>query len=237
MTNSSDDLRRLVEAVRNAGADIAPTYREYVQLAFAIATDCGEAGRSDFHALCSLSSKYDTRHADKLFTNALRTGHHDVHLGTAFHLADLCGMRLAPPPPISAPASGNRKSQVPLTTSGEAESPGEEGAGEETFRHDSEPYAPLPVFPQDYEWPSFLARILSYGDNPWQRDVLLLGSLTVLGRPCRTRCAASTAASGRPRACKPSSPPRPPRASGSCRGCACWRNPCTMPSVLPWPTR
>ena len=50
-------LHLLTEAVRNAGADIAPTYQEYIQLAFAIATDCGEAGRQDFLALCSLSSK------------------------------------------------------------------------------------------------------------------------------------------------------------------------------------
>lgn len=41
-------LHLLAEAVRNAGADIAPTYQEYIQLAFAIATDCGEAGRHDF---------------------------------------------------------------------------------------------------------------------------------------------------------------------------------------------
>ena len=47
-------LHLLTEAVRNAGADIAPSYQEYIQLAFAIATDCGEAGRQDFLALCSL---------------------------------------------------------------------------------------------------------------------------------------------------------------------------------------
>lgn len=46
-------LHLLAEAVRNAGADIAPTYQEYIQLAFAIATDCGEAGRHDFLSLCS----------------------------------------------------------------------------------------------------------------------------------------------------------------------------------------
>lgn len=40
-----ESLCRLCEAVETAGADIAPTYAEYVQLAFAIATDCGEAGR------------------------------------------------------------------------------------------------------------------------------------------------------------------------------------------------
>ena len=32
-------LHLLAEAVRNAGADIAPTYQEYIQLAFAIDHD------------------------------------------------------------------------------------------------------------------------------------------------------------------------------------------------------
>ena len=50
----SDSLSRLVEAVRSAGVDIAPGYCEYVRLAFAIANDCGEAGREGFIALCSL---------------------------------------------------------------------------------------------------------------------------------------------------------------------------------------
>lgn len=50
-----ESLRRLTEAVETAGADIAPTYAEYVQLAFAIATDCGEAGREFFHRLCRTS--------------------------------------------------------------------------------------------------------------------------------------------------------------------------------------
>ena len=65
-------LHLLAEAVRKCRADIAPTYQEYIQLAFAIATDCGEAGRHDFLSLCSLSSKYDRRAADKLFSNARR---------------------------------------------------------------------------------------------------------------------------------------------------------------------
>ena len=45
-----ESLCRLTEAVEAAGADIAPTYLEYVQLSFAIATDCGEAGRDFFTA-------------------------------------------------------------------------------------------------------------------------------------------------------------------------------------------
>lgn len=69
----NNDLSKLVEAVRAAHADIAPTYAEYVQLAFAIATDCGEAGRSDFISLCEPSPKFNALHANKLFSSALRT--------------------------------------------------------------------------------------------------------------------------------------------------------------------
>lgn len=87
-----ESLRRLVEAVRKQGADIAPTYSEYLQLAFAIATDCGEAGRSLFHELCAFSPKYRQRDADRLFDSALRDGRREVHLGTAFHLAEQAGV-------------------------------------------------------------------------------------------------------------------------------------------------
>lgn len=52
--NLLEELHRLTEAVQASHADIAPTYLEYTQLAFAIATDCGEAGRADFMSLCSL---------------------------------------------------------------------------------------------------------------------------------------------------------------------------------------
>ena len=90
----NNDLPKLVEAVRAAHADIAPTYAEYVQLAFAIATDCGEAGRSDFISLCEPSPKFNALHANKLFSSALRTGNQNVHLGTAFHLAKLAGVEI-----------------------------------------------------------------------------------------------------------------------------------------------
>ena len=89
-----ESLHRLVEAVETAGADIAPTYIEYVQLAFAIATDCGEAGRDYFHRICRLSAKYQREHAERVFSNALTTKHGDVHLGTVFHLAETAGVTI-----------------------------------------------------------------------------------------------------------------------------------------------
>ena len=94
--NLLEELHRLTEAVQASHADIAPTYLEYTQLAFAIATDCGEAGRADFMSLCSLSPKHDSAAAEKLFSNALHTCKGDIHLGSVFHLAEMCGVRVAP---------------------------------------------------------------------------------------------------------------------------------------------
>lgn len=94
--NPLEELHRLTEAVQASHADIAPTYLEYTQLAFAIATDCGEAGRADFMSLCSLSPKHDSAAAEKLFSNALHTCKGDIHLGSVFHLAEMCGVRVAP---------------------------------------------------------------------------------------------------------------------------------------------
>ena len=43
--NPLSDLERLVAAIEKQGANIAPTYQEYMPIAFAIANDCG--GRPD----------------------------------------------------------------------------------------------------------------------------------------------------------------------------------------------
>ena len=71
--NEIESLCRLCEAVETAGADIAPTYAEYVQLAFAIATDCGEAGREFFHRLCGCLPSTNGNMPNGYFSNALTT--------------------------------------------------------------------------------------------------------------------------------------------------------------------
>ena len=47
-----ESLRRLTEAVETAGADIAPTYAEYVQLAFA-SQRIAEKRDASFSTVCA----------------------------------------------------------------------------------------------------------------------------------------------------------------------------------------
>ena len=179
-----ESLCRLCEAVETAGADIAPTYAEYVQLAFAIATDCGEAGREFFHRLCRVSAKYEREHAERIFSNALTTRHGDVHLGTAFHLAERAGVTLCKEEMMNhrknAKNAGNAPSKNLTHTHVYNKVDNEEPDESEELQDGSDPNQPLPSF-TEADWPKILLLIMSYATSPTQRDVMLLGALTAIG--------------------------------------------------------
>ena len=193
MTNI-ESLRLITEAVETAGADIAPSYAEYVQLAFAIATDCGEAGREFFHRLCRISAKYQREHAERMFSNALIKQHGEIHLGTAFHLAESTGVKICREEVMNSRKNAENALNAPYNFSTHRRAYNKEEEGEEEEENDndenanaseelstdSDPLQPLPTFPEA-DWPKILMLILSYATSPTQRDILLLGALTALG--------------------------------------------------------
>ena len=179
-----ESLRRLTEAVETAGADIAPTYAEYVQLAFAIATDCGEAGREFFHRLCRTSAKYQREHAERIFSNALTTRHGEVHLGTAFHLAEMANVKLCNTEVMNNRRNTENTENTPSKVLTHAhvynKVENDETDESEELLNGSDPNQPLPTFPEA-DWPKILLLIMNYATSPTQRDVMLLGALTAIG--------------------------------------------------------
>ena len=184
-----ESLRRLLEAVRKQGADIAPTYSEYLQLAFAIATDCGEAGRGMFHELCAFSPKYRQRDADRLFDSALRDGRGEVHLGTAFHLARQAGVRVEFPAalPENVQNVQNVQHRFSLThtcanNKVETALPPDPDVSDraDPLSAGSDPAIALP-FLEEYPWPRLLSEVRRYGKTPAQRDVLFIASIAAIG--------------------------------------------------------
>ena len=179
-----ESLRRLTEAVETAGADIAPTYAEYVQLAFAIATDCGEAGREFFHRLCRISAKYQREHAERIFSNALTTRHGEVHLGTAFHLAEMANVKLCNTEVMNNRRNTENTENTPSKVLTHAhvynKVENDEPDESEEQLNGSDPNQPLPTFPEA-DWPKILLLIMSYATSPTQRDVMLIGALTAIG--------------------------------------------------------
>ena len=191
--NELESLRRLTEAVETAKADIAPTYIEYVHLAFAIATDCGEEGRDFFHRLCRVSAKYQREHAERIFSNALTANHGDMHLGTVFYLAEAAGVTVRKEEVANSRTgtkgtAGTARKFPPHTGAYNKvgnDNISEEREGEEELLPGSEPQHQLPTFPEN-DWPEFLQRIIKAGSSPIQHDIMLLGALTALGA-CMSR--------------------------------------------------
>ena len=87
-------LEWLTQCIERAGIDIAPGYEDYINLTFAIANDCGEAGRPFFHRITCLSGNYKAEENDKHFSHALKSGRRGNSLGTVYHLAETCGVEL-----------------------------------------------------------------------------------------------------------------------------------------------
>lgn len=168
--NPLSDLERLVAAIEHQGANIAPTYQEYMPIAFATANDCGEAGRTFFHRICRLSEKYLYEEADKLYDHALKAGNGRNGLGSVFHWAEIAGVKTDKQLADTFrqyPRENKNPSnlQAPLTPT-----------HAHTYAREDLP----PAFP-DYPWPPFIKQMIDCGNSIAQRDILLLGVFTVLG--------------------------------------------------------
>lgn len=217
MNDPIKSLEQLVDAIESAGANIAPSYLEYMPLAFAIANDCGEAGRPLFHRICRLSEKYQQNDAEKMYTNAIRKSNGKNTLGTVWHLAEMAGvdvkkLSFTPSPPshvrdtYNAPqnagsgkrapgntgsgtrTTGSPRNGIPTTgntgngTAGFPPNEADEAEQANTNKQADEANETTlpPPFPE-YRWPHFLQQAIDCGESKAQRDVLLLGAITVLG--------------------------------------------------------
>lgn len=179
MNDPIKSLEQLVEAIEQAGANIAPSYLEYMPLAFAIANDCGEAGRPMFHRICRMSEKYKHEDAEKMYSNALRKSNGKNTLGTVWHLAEMAGVDVKKLSFIPLPSSHVRDTyNTPSTASCEKTSAASSGIPKVSSTET--PEAPPPSLPE-YKWPRFLQQTIDCGESKAQRDILLLGGITVLG--------------------------------------------------------
>lgn len=103
-----DTVAQMVAECVNLGHNLAPDYDSYLKLGFAIASGFDEKGREYFHSLCSVSEKYDSRHAEKQYTSCLKGNKNGITAGTFYWMLKQVG--------IHAPE--NQKKAVQVATLG-----------------------------------------------------------------------------------------------------------------------
>ena len=100
-----DTVGEMIRECVNLGHNLAPDYESYLRLGFAIADGFHESGRGWFHSLCSVSEKYDSRHADKQYDHCLKArGSQKVTVGTLYWMLKQVG--------IHAPEDSRRAVQI-----------------------------------------------------------------------------------------------------------------------------
>ncbi len=78
----------------NQLGSIADDYHDYRNIAFSIASEFGESGRTYFHALASVSAKYSSNHADTQYNNALKHPDKGITIGTFYWMLQKHGVQL-----------------------------------------------------------------------------------------------------------------------------------------------
>lgn len=101
---AGDMVAEMISECVNLGQNIAPDYDNYYKLAFALSDGFGENGRQWFHALCSVSEKYDSRHAEKQYNIALKGNKQGITVGTLYWMLKQVGIHI--------PVTDNRPVQI-----------------------------------------------------------------------------------------------------------------------------
>lgn len=114
-------VSEIVREVVSLGKNLAPDYERYVKMAFAIADGFGEGGRNYFHSICSVSEKYDSRHADKQFNIALKGNKQGITVGTFYHAVKENGISI----------SSNNQKYIQLATIGKKSKRSKEGVAQQ----------------------------------------------------------------------------------------------------------
>lgn len=90
-----DTVGEMISECVNLGHNLAPDYESYLRLGFALSEGFGESGRQWFHSLCSVSEKYDSRHADKQYDHCLKGRNtQKVTVGTLYWMLKQVGIHV-----------------------------------------------------------------------------------------------------------------------------------------------
>lgn len=96
---TSDDKKEEVECIireiEQRAIDIAPDYKDWMELGFALADGFGENGREYYHRISRFYPDYQRENTDRQFTNCLQANGHGITLRSFFHLAACAGIPLS----------------------------------------------------------------------------------------------------------------------------------------------
>lgn len=89
-------VEKLIAEIQSKRIDIAPDYQTYLSVGFSFASEFSEEGRSLFHAVCSVSQKYNEPDAERKYTDCInsKTDGRHITIATFFFLCREAGIEI-----------------------------------------------------------------------------------------------------------------------------------------------
>jgi hypothetical protein len=89
---SDSDFDHVMHQITSRAVNIAEDYHDWVQVGMALASGMGEAGRNHFHAISSISAKYDRAACDRKYDSFLKSSRDGYTIRSFFWLAKRAGL-------------------------------------------------------------------------------------------------------------------------------------------------
>lgn len=160
--DKKEEVERIIREIEQRAIDIAPDYKDWMELGFALVDGFGENGREYYHRISRFHSDYQREKTDRQFTNCLRANGHGITLRSFFHLAGRAGI------PLSTKKETDL-SILPNIQNGKT--------GKWIKSADELPAFPECVFEQ---LPPFLGEVVGNSISVDDRDTILIGAIVCL---------------------------------------------------------
>ena len=160
--NKEEEIERIIYEIEQRAVDIAPEYKDWVELGFALIDGFGENGREYYHRISRFHSDYQREETDKQYTRCLQAKGQGVTIRSFFHLAGQAGIPLSP-------AGEQDLSILPNIQNGKTD---------KWIKSADE----LPAFPECVfeQLPPFLSEIVCNSISEDDRDTILIGAIVCL---------------------------------------------------------
>lgn len=157
-SNTNEEaVEELIQWVEATGTDLTSSYDDWLKIGFALADEFGEYGASYFHRVSKFYPNYTHKECEKKYQQCTKAKGSGVKIATLFHYAKQAGYVVEP-----------KRIQVSNT--------------EQNSNKIEIPKKELPEFSDTIfeELPNFFKESTERANNSRERDILLLGTITVL---------------------------------------------------------
>ncbi|WP_299187917.1 DUF3987 domain-containing protein [uncultured Aquimarina sp.] len=157
ISNTNEAVEQLVQWVEATGTDLTSSYDDWLKIGFALANEFSESGASYFHRISKFYPNYTHQECEKQYQHCANAKGSGVKIATLFHYAKQAGYVIERKnTQVSNEALETNKIEIPKKE--------------------------LPEFSNAIfeELPSFFKESTERANNSRERDILLLGTITVL---------------------------------------------------------